>query len=44
VEAWLKKLKMPIWRNGKIKYISPEILIEKLDSVDCQPAPHFRND
>ncbi len=42
-EAKRKNLKIPIWKDGKIEYINPEINTEQLGAVDRQSAAlHWR--
>ena len=37
-EAKRKNLKIPVWKDGKIGYISPESNAERLGTVDCSAA------
>jgi len=37
-KAYYDNLRVPIWRNGKIEYISKEINTEQVAQADRQPA------
>ena len=37
-KAYYDNLRVPIWKNGKIEYISKEINTEQVAQADRQPA------
>ncbi len=37
-EAKRKNLKIPVWKDGKIEYINPDINAEELDALERQSA------